>query len=372
MLNPMASTHVYSILILSFFLLGCFSGTINLLNYDYVDYIGRFDFSTGQPRCDWSGSTIRLNIFPTRLRQNTDLNITFNNYQNGTAYFAIYLDEVEYGVYEIAPNVSDRIDVSFDSLAFEEHSLSLVKRTEPGYSSSFKIMEISSISIENAKILPVSKDPSLRFLFIGDSNTVAYGVDGISPCSFTADTQNIMHSYAAIVSSEFQAEPHFIAWSGKGVVRNYGDSNQVSVDPMPYYYNRTIALDASTYWDPSKGQFTPDLVFIMLGSNDYSTDPVPTDEQFVTGLTNLVKQVQHDYPNAIITTACEPHQRLNQCSNIKSTSLNMSLPYIAIPSSIYDGGSGCDGHPNYQSQINIANLVIPFFKSLLNVERQLS
>ena len=73
----------------------------------------------------------------------------------------------------------------------------------------------------------------------------------------------------------------FIQWSGKGVVRNYGDVNRSSTDPMPTYYNRTLGTQPLPYWDPK--QFQHDLVIVALGANDYSTEPHPLDEDFLAG-----------------------------------------------------------------------------------------
>ena len=73
---------------------------------------------------------------------------------------------------------------------------------------------------------------------------------------------------------------------------------------MPIYYNRTIATDAQSFWDPRK--YTPDLVYVMLGSNDYSTNPTPSDEQFINGLISFLDQIHLDYPDAIIVAACSP------------------------------------------------------------------
>ncbi len=41
-----------------------------------------------------------------------------------------------------------------------------------------------------------------------------------------------------VVSIRLNLSP--AGWSGKGVVRNYGDVNQMSVDPLPSLYNRTL------------------------------------------------------------------------------------------------------------------------------------
>ena len=110
--------------------------------------------------------------------------------------------------------------------------------------------------------------------------TYGDGVEGVYPCTFSASTENILYSYATLVAAAVDAELHTIAWSGKGVVRNYGDLNPTSPDPMPIYYNRTLGIskEQSMVWNPA--QYIPDIVIVTLGSNDYSTTPHPSDEDF--------------------------------------------------------------------------------------------
>ena len=92
----------------------------------------------------------------------------------------------------------------------------------------------------------------------GDSITVGYGVDGEYPCTFSPDTENVLHSYASITSNRVKSELHVIAWSGRGVVRNYADKLR-TIDPtVPELYNRTLAnMEASgelNYWNPTEYQ----------------------------------------------------------------------------------------------------------------------
>ena len=65
------------------------------------------------------------------------------------------------------------------------------------------------------------------------------------------------------------AQVHVVAWSGKGVVRNYQDPGITSPDPLPIYFNRTIGVHPAPIWDFA--QYKPDAVVINLGTNDFST-----------------------------------------------------------------------------------------------------
>jgi len=259
----------------------------------------------------------------------------------------------------------------------ETYEFSLVKITEAGYSTAQGLMELGKLEVAGANIIVSAKPQSLcpkqfKFLVFGDSVTVAYGVDGSAPCSFSTATQDVRHGYAFLVAKELKADIHIVGWSGKGVVRNYGDSQQMSSDPLPAFYNRTIAINAApdvntNYWDPK--QYVPDLSIVMLGSNDYSTQPNPTDEQFTTGLINLISHIQQDYPTSKVLVMCSPSARVpNQCANIESSSVTTKSNFIEIPSSMYDGGYGCDSHPNQISQQNIADYILPYISEILGLD----
>ena len=247
-------------------------------------------------------------------------------------------------------------------------------------------MEIINISISGGSFVsPSSTSTKMNMLFVGDSITAAYGVDGEMPCTFTAKTENVFDGYAGIVAKHFNASAQYIAWSGKGVVRNYNAERQVSTSPMPVYYNRTIAQESTDYgyYDPS--QFPADIVYLMLGTNDYSTDPVPEDNIFIYGLTNLMNQIALDYPNSNLIVGCAPMQRGKQCLNIESAVVQYNntknnnnnsnknnkfgsskfASYLFLDPSLIEGNLGCDYHPNQVAANAIADEVIKKINQVL-------
>jgi lysophospholipase L1-like esterase len=255
----------------------------------------------------------------------------------------------------------------------EIYEFSFRKLTEASWQG---FMELGELNFSGGKILASEKEKKnvcgrkYKMLSIGDSITCAYGVDGDSQyCPFTTSTEDVRHGYAFLVAKEIQADIQTVAWSGKGVVRNYGDANQMSPDPFPIYYNRTIAVtEAPTkndnYWYPAK--YSPDFITVMLGTNDYSTEPAPSDEQYTTGLTNFINQIQLDYPKAKVAAMCSPMSKnTRQCPNIESVTKATNIFYIDIPESVFTGGYGCDWHPNQQTQRNMADYIIPFAKDIL-------
>jgi hypothetical protein len=117
-------------------------------------------------------------------------------------------------------------------------------------------LEFCNNLIEKVKVLDIkltpSKRPARRIEFIGNSITCGYGVlSDSSNCHFSPQTEDAGMSYAAILSRRLHADYHLVAYSGKGMVRNYGDKNKTSVNPMLSLYDRTCWYDSTLKWNPA-------------------------------------------------------------------------------------------------------------------------
>ena len=129
--------------------------------------------------------------------------------------------------------------------------------------------------------------------FIGDSISCGYGNLKVAPCHFEAATENVHESFVQKTARYLNATTsHVQCWSGKGMVRNYGDKSTVSKDPLPLFYGRTLANDATKPWNFS---VVPDLVVISLGTNDFSTPPRPSLEEFGAGYQKVIDLIKAKY-----------------------------------------------------------------------------
>jgi hypothetical protein len=198
---------------------------------------------------------------------------------------------------------------------------------------------------------------------------------------------------------------HIEAWSGKGVVRNFGDPSTTSVDPFPVYFNRTIAVHPDPIWDFA--HFQPDAVVINLGTNDYSTyvsrrqslirkasawynvryapiywqlvccsaaavamhsNPTPPQSVFVQGYQSLIAQVRSAYGSKMpIFLACGPMignpccQYVQQVVQSSSNTHYIDLTKLNLQPSDY----GCAGHPSVSGQKKMAVAAEPVIASVL-------
>jgi lysophospholipase L1-like esterase len=333
-------------------------------------FVGRFDLTREYPSADWSGSGVTMfvkNSHPSSSNENTnelvDISLTANlddvSGAENTLYFAGVLLNCELlGIFEVS-SANNIIQFSFSTSQDRPiDEIYIMKLTEGSNGDAQGQLSLKEYTLSNnTHIMPqqatqniprTCRNPNnLKLLIIGDSITAAYGVEGVNPCSFTAATQNFMYSYAYLTAQALGADLTTVAWSGKGVVRNYGDPNPTSVNPMPTYYNRTLATLSTegklNYWDPSR--YTPDVVLVMLGTNDYSTTPNPSDEDFTTGLVDFITLIKRDYPSALIGAMCAPSNHGNQCMNIENATQITGASFVSMNSSLYVSPDGCDGHP---------------------------
>lgn len=387
-MTGMLFQFVVSLLLISGYVLASLSAKRTVQNDDVFTFVGRFLMtSTGTQQAIWPSSGIIFNVLSSNTTASVQVN--FNSCAGNCKFFVeAKVDCNSVQKYEINPTQT-ALFLQLNTVVGDAYEIQLRKVTESSNGDAQGIIEFGDINLTGAEFVPTEKAQVLtqakqkapghhnclkrhNMLVIGDSITAAYGVDGTSPCSFTAATENVDHSYATIVAAEVQAELHVVAWSGRGVVRNYGDVNQMSQDPMPHYYNRTIAtVPASAdpadpaYWKPTS--YPADIVLVMLGTNDYSTQPNPTDEQFVAGLVDLLTTIIRDYPQAKgrIAAMCAPLAAGHQCANIKTGAAQAGVEYVFIDPDTLSGGYGCDGHPNAVTQQLIADVVAPAVKNML-------
>jgi lysophospholipase L1-like esterase len=112
--------------------------------------------------------------------------------------------------------------------------------------------------------------------------------------------ENNYLTYGAFAARELGAAYSAIAWSGKGVLRNY---DPVEAEPMPEIYERVLPADASAGLAPASPR--PDAVVINLGTNDIAAN-IPDGPTFERGYLTLLRRVRARYPDALLVIALGP------------------------------------------------------------------
>jgi len=319
-----------------------------------IQYVGRFDMTTPTaPGFDWSYSTIRAKF------QGTSCSVKLDG---PSKYFDVFIDGTKTGSITNASSGLQTFQVA-SGLSDTVHGISICRRVEASAGKN----TFQGFVLDSGKTLVAPGSGSSRKIaFIGDSYTCGYGDEASFGDPFTYATENACITYAAQMASHYNADCMITAWSGQGMVRNYNDPNQTSVTPFPYFYPRTCgsvaANDYAFTWQP-------DVVVIVLGINDFSTTPYPSQAQYVTGYSNFVKTVRSHYPNADIL--CTYWSRMNSIASnyiasVASTSGDSKVHFANVPYNLnLPADYGSDYHPNASGQTKIANAFIPVFDSIM-------
>ena len=214
--------------------------------------------------------------------------------------------------------------------------------------------------------------------FIGNSITCGAAADPSEvPCGTGEyqDQHNAYYAYGPRVARGLGTNFILSSVSGIGVYRNWN-----SVAPaMPQVYEKANFQDSNNeLWNFKL--FTPAIVSIALGTNDFSNGDgvkkrLPFDSAtFVISYINFIGLVKSKYPNAQIALLSSP--MINGNNRIllqncliavkqKIDILNPADKQVALYFFEPMQAHGCGGHPNVADHEILANQLMPFFKKLL-------
>lgn len=324
-----------------------------------VRFVGRMDTSDAAgPKFAWSGSGIVARFRGTQVSA---------KFSGGQEYTVVLDGEVKT---KLAPSGSGSVTVA-QGLADGEHTLELYRRTE----ASEGVAQFLGFDFGSGELLAPPAAPARKIELIGDSITCGYGNEGANMnCGFTPQTENHYLTYGSIAARALGAELVTVAWSGKGIICNYGDAaDSCNNSPMPSYYDRTLPNDANSKWDHAR--FEPDAIVVNLGTNDFSTDSDPSQQDFEGAYVQFLTNVRGKHPNARIL--------LTNGSMLSGDDLTKARGYIDnVVKSFKDKGDdkissftiepqnsadgyGCDWHPSLATHQKMAAALESALKAAL-------
>jgi lysophospholipase L1-like esterase len=243
-------------------------------------------------------------------------------------------------------------------LAPGAHTVEIVKATEGMVGPViFRGFELS----EGGKVADWPKKETRKIEFVGDSITCGYGIEVNDPkIHFSPDTENFSDAYASIAARALNADYLVVARSGIGMLRNYGGPVDGSPDNMPAIYDRVLFHQPQPAWDPAK--FTPDVVCINLGTNDFSK-PGPNQEKYVSNYVTFVNMLIGRYPKARFVLLAGPMNNSDVLKGLIAQVAEMVNKDHAGKVTTFElskqgsRGFGADYHPNKeQAKVNGAEL----------------
>lgn len=238
------------------------------------------------------------------------------------------------------------------------HTVEVVRLTECNFGATvFRAFVLN----EGGRALPWPKGPDRKIEFIGDSITCGYGVEANDPkLHFSPATENFCPGYTGLTVRALRADYMVVARSGIGILRNYDGPHEGSKITIPYVYPHTFYTQAKPNWDFSR--FTPNVVCINLGTNDFSTTGVDV-AKFTATYIEFGRGVLQRYPHAQLVVLQGP---MNNTPEL-GAALHRVVDTLSkeVPNRVHffeltaqgKVGLGADYHPNRaQSQINAREL----------------
>lgn len=252
----------------------------------HIRWVGRVAQSGAGVRLFWSGSGFEVRILGTGLSAAiTDPNNRFTLLVDGHVALTCC------GPFASGP----RPLVS--GLTPGEHTVSLLRRSEPLFG---ETVVSQLIVLDGTLLAPGATRPQLEV--VGDSISCGYGNEAAhSDVPFSVHTENHHLTYAAHLARNLAVPLSTIAWSGRGVVRNYADGEGLLI---PQMYEQSLPLEqGATPWHFGD---TTQLVLINVGTNDFGAPPHPEPETFIEGYVRMLRMVRARRPGTPILCTLGP------------------------------------------------------------------
>lgn len=207
--------------------------------------------------------------------------------------------------------------------------------------------------------------------FIGDSWTVGYGnlsdsrdCTGDEVWALTDTARGVAGRAAAALDADYQVQ----AISGRGVVRNYGGGGGLSL-PQAYAH----VLPGTERGGPDPG-WSPDAIFISLGTNDFST-PLQPDEpwsdqdalmaDYVATYAGFVEGLQGEHPGAHIflwadTANAAVWSGTQAVAEQLAAAGSEAIRLVPVSGLTLEG---CHWHPGREDHARIARALVEAFRA---------
>ncbi|MHA6717990.1 SGNH/GDSL hydrolase family protein [Sphingomonas sp. RS6] len=271
-----------------------------------------------------------------------------------TDHIAILIDGTTRAVLKKPGKVSRR----FGGLAEGEHLIRVEKLTETQSGHSRMI----GITTSGTPLAPPGHDRAIEF--IGDSHSVGYGDTATTrDCTegMVHDSTDTQQAFGPLLAKRWNADYRVIAFSGRGVVRNYAGGNPG--ETLPMLYARAIPGEPAP---ATRDGWAPQLIVINLGTNDFST-PVHAGEAWAdeaalradyrSRYVAFVGRLQAANPNARFLLMGAP----GFIAEVRAVASATGATALAVPPLEL---TGCHFHPSLKDQQRMADLVADAAASL--------
>jgi hypothetical protein len=254
-------------------------------------------------------------------------------------------------------------------LAEGEHTVRVVKRSE----SIDSLTGLSKLTTDGY-FLQADQLRNRKIEVIAASSSAGFG-NLASNTNEPKSTQNSdgLRAYAYLTSHMFDAELNIFSASGWPLLKGpWTGNNNI---PTAYDY---VNVNSNIVW--SHNNYSPDVVIINLGTNDWSYisslsayDKIQALENFEIAFVDFIKKINQLHPDAVIVIA---YGLMNE-TNIYNSTLNAvqdaqdELPLVGIHSIQLPGVNSIDGigssyHPSVATHIKAADVLVEAISEWMN------
>lgn len=323
---------------------------------EQVRWVGRVAVTPeGEVKFDWSGTYADMVLSGSRLEMvATD---------SGLNYYNVIVNGSQHAIVKTDSKEPQRV-VLFEGEHGTYH-IRLQRRTE-GFNG---LTTLCSFESEGELVADQNLPKGRHIEFIGDSLTAGYGTDSASGSEpYTPETQNCNLAYGCYVARYFNADYNLVAHSGQGMVRNYGDEKATSDYTMLQRYELLFdEADKEQKYNFRRRNYIPDLVVIFLGTNDFSTKPWPSYEQFSEGYAELIERVREAHGEQVPILCVSSYvfdPTFDYVWRISQSDSNLHFASILPEAFAYPSELGASEHPNRVGQQKMAMTLIPYISTI--------
>jgi lysophospholipase L1-like esterase len=313
-----------------------------------IRYEGRWDCSDPtHPRASWPAFALETGFTGSAIAVRMD---------DAENYYQVEIDGQPRGV--VCGRKGGRAVVLAEGLPAGKHRLRLARRNI----SFERPTRLDGFIIDRGeRLLPVPHPARVKIEFIGDSYTVAEGNEATAPTlpwKKKYPVTNTGQGFAAMIGRAFDADFVTVCRSGSGVLCDYLGNRAA---PMTELYDWTLMEQKAPSWDFS--QWTPDVVVVALGLNDFSGLKRPDGSvseadtaAFRKAYRLLLQKVRAHHPRAEIVAVAPFYPWLREQIR-EIVREDGRLHYAQFDE--FPGGYVADGHPTVETHRKMAAQLVP-------------
>ena len=258
-------------------------------------------------------------------------------------YLGIVVDDDMLNVTKLAVT-KELKDIKFLKNDGKLHKIEVVKLTEEQYGN----LWLSNLNFEDGSSVKKTETPDKSILFIGDSITAGYGVNGIDgEGDFTTFEENILGSSAIFTARKTGSEVFVFARSGHGIISGWIPP-EIDVPNKDGIIQDFFPFEGETFPEP-------DYIVINLGTNDNSYIRGREEhKKFIINLRKLYTMPKIFIVYGVMDTALLPVIR-DLVKEYKEQSGDENLLFVELEQQKASEGIGAAGHPSIAVNKRVAD-----------------